>query len=50
MGHGKRIVRRWDKELLLKVNDAEIERLKERWTSEDFFQSMMDYFSKKSKM
>jgi len=50
MGHGKRLVRGWEKEHLLKVNDAEIERLEERWVSEDFMESMMAYFAKKSKM
>lgn len=46
----KRLIRSPDKERLHAVNDAEVERLVERWTSDDCFNAMMSFFQNKSKL
>ncbi|XP_059477990.1 enoyl-CoA delta isomerase 2-like [Neocloeon triangulifer] len=50
MNLGKGMVRQWDKEDLLRINAAEVELLQQRWTSQDFFDSLIAFFAKKSKM
>ncbi|XP_076043853.1 enoyl-CoA delta isomerase 2-like [Oratosquilla oratoria] len=48
--YAKELMRNANREVLHKVNDAECDRLMERWTSEDFFEAMMKFFKRKSKL
>ncbi|XP_057680427.1 enoyl-CoA delta isomerase 2, mitochondrial isoform X2 [Corythoichthys intestinalis] len=46
----KRLIRSGEKERLHAVNDAEVERLMERWTSEECFNAVMSFFQAKAKL
>ncbi|XP_077480545.1 enoyl-CoA delta isomerase 2 isoform X2 [Stigmatopora argus] len=46
----KRLIRSGEKEHLHAVNDAEVERLMERWTSEECFNAVMSFFQAKAKL
>ncbi|XP_077592432.1 enoyl-CoA delta isomerase 2 isoform X2 [Stigmatopora nigra] len=46
----KRLIRSGEKERLHAVNDAEVERLMERWTSEECFNAVMSFFQTKAKL
>ncbi|CAN9506052.1 unnamed protein product [Ophioblennius macclurei] len=46
----KQLIRSVDKERLYAVNDAEVERLTERWTSDECFNAVMSFFQAKSKL
>ncbi|XP_008400379.1 enoyl-CoA delta isomerase 2 isoform X2 [Poecilia reticulata] len=46
----KQLVRSVEKERLYAVNDAEVERLMERWTSEECFSAVMSFFQAKAKL
>jgi len=39
-----------EKERLYAVNDAEVERLMERWTSEECFNAVMSFFQARAKL
>lgn len=43
-------MRQVDKEKLYGVNDAEVERLVERWLSDECMQAIMSFFQAKSKL
>ncbi|XP_035981116.1 enoyl-CoA delta isomerase 2, mitochondrial [Fundulus heteroclitus] len=46
----KQLIRSMDKQHLYAVNDAEVERLMERWTSEECFNAVMSFFQAKAKL
>ncbi|XP_071451203.1 enoyl-CoA delta isomerase 2-like isoform X3 [Hetaerina americana] len=46
----KALVRRWDVDELRKANEAECERLKERWGSEDFINAVVKFISRRNKL
>ncbi|XP_049912465.1 enoyl-CoA delta isomerase 2, mitochondrial [Epinephelus moara] len=46
----KQLIRSLEKEHLHAVNDAEVERLVERWTSDECFNAVMSFFQAKSKL
>lgn len=46
----KRLIRSTEMERLHAVNDAEVERLVERWTSDECFNAIMSFFQNKSKL
>lgn len=46
----KRLIRSSELERLHAVNDAEVERLVERWTSDECFDAIMSFFQNKSKL
>lgn len=46
----KQLIRGVDKEQLHAVNDAEVERLMERWLSDECMQAIMSFFQAKSKL
>lgn len=46
----KLLIRSAEKERLHAVNDAEVERLVERWTSDECFKAIMSFFQNKSKL
>ncbi|XP_069033710.1 enoyl-CoA delta isomerase 2 isoform X1 [Embiotoca jacksoni] len=46
----KQLIRSVEKERLHTVNDAEVERLIERWTSEECFNAVMSFFQAKAKL
>lgn len=46
----KQLIRSAEKERLYAVNDAEVERLTERWTSDECFNAVMSFFQAKSKL
>lgn len=46
----KLLIRSTEKERLHAVNDAEVERLVERWTSDECFNAIMSFFQNKSKL
>ncbi|XP_061660491.1 enoyl-CoA delta isomerase 2, mitochondrial isoform X2 [Syngnathoides biaculeatus] len=46
----KQLIRSVEKERLHAVNDAEVERLMERWTSDECFNAVMDFFRSKAKL
>lgn len=46
----KQLIRSVDKERLYAVNDAEVERLVERWTSDECFSAVMSFFQAKAKL
>uniref|UniRef100_A0A3B3UKU1 Enoyl-CoA delta isomerase 2 n=1 Tax=Poecilia latipinna TaxID=48699 RepID=A0A3B3UKU1_9TELE len=46
----KQLIRSVEKERLYAVNDAEVERLMERWTSEECFNAVMSFFQAKAKL
>ncbi len=46
----KQLIRSMEKERLYVVNDAEVERLIERWTSDECFNAVMNFFQAKSKL
>ncbi|PWA15698.1 hypothetical protein CCH79_00019578 [Gambusia affinis] len=46
----KQLVRSVEKDRLYAVNDAEVERLMERWTSEECFNAVMSFFQAKAKL
>lgn len=46
----KQLIRSNEKERLYAVNDAEVERLMERWTSEECFNAVMNFFQAKAKL
>ncbi|KAM9774475.1 enoyl-CoA delta isomerase 2, mitochondrial [Syngnathus typhle] len=46
----KQLIRSMEKERLHAVNDAEVERLTERWTSDECFNAVMSFFQAKSKL
>ena len=48
--YSKDLVRGRERELLHAVNQAECDRLLERWQSEDCMQAIMKFFSRKSKV
>ncbi|XP_037552971.1 enoyl-CoA delta isomerase 2 [Nematolebias whitei] len=46
----KQLVRSVDKERLYAVNDAEVQRLMERWTSDECFNAVMSFFQAKARL
>ncbi|XP_026218087.1 enoyl-CoA delta isomerase 2, mitochondrial [Anabas testudineus] len=46
----KQLIRSMEKERLYAVNDAEVERLIERWTSDECFNAIMSFFQGKAKL
>ncbi|XP_041824004.1 enoyl-CoA delta isomerase 2, mitochondrial isoform X2 [Melanotaenia boesemani] len=46
----KQLIRSMEKERLHAVNDAEVERLMERWTSDECFNAVMSFFQAKAKL
>lgn len=46
----KQLIRSAEKERLHAVNDAEVERLVERWTSDECFNAIMNFFQAKAKL
>ncbi|XP_028288652.1 enoyl-CoA delta isomerase 2 isoform X1 [Parambassis ranga] len=46
----KQLIRSLEKERLYTVNDAEVERLMERWTSDECFTAVMSFFQAKAKL
>ncbi|XP_035812878.1 enoyl-CoA delta isomerase 2, mitochondrial isoform X1 [Amphiprion ocellaris] len=46
----KQLIRSTEKDRLHAVNDAEVERLVERWTSDECFNAIMSFFQAKSKL
>lgn len=46
----KQLIRGIEKEKLHAVNDAEVERLVERWLSDECMQAIMSFFQSKSKL
>ncbi|KAG8225531.1 hypothetical protein J437_LFUL006070 [Ladona fulva] len=46
----KHLIRQWDIEALRKANEAECERLKERWSSGDPMNAMVNFLSRRSKL
>ncbi|KAK5877711.1 hypothetical protein CesoFtcFv8_025190 [Champsocephalus esox] len=46
----KQLIRSAEKQRLHDVNDAEVERLMERWTSDECFQAVMSFFQSKAKL
>ncbi len=46
----KQLIRAVEKEKLHAVNDAEVERLVERWLSDECMQAIMSFFQTKSKL
>ncbi|CAL9697786.1 unnamed protein product [Knipowitschia caucasica] len=46
----KQLIRGSEKALLHKVNDAEVELLKERWTSDECFNAVMSFFQTRAKL
>ncbi|XP_017259717.1 enoyl-CoA delta isomerase 2, mitochondrial [Kryptolebias marmoratus] len=46
----KQLIRSVEKERLYAVNDAEVERLMERWTSDECFSAVMSFFQAKAKL
>ncbi|KAM4533932.1 enoyl-CoA delta isomerase 2 isoform 2-T2 [Odontesthes bonariensis] len=46
----KQLIRSMEKERLYAVNDAEVERLMERWTSEECFNAVMSFFQARAKL
>ncbi|XP_016138205.1 enoyl-CoA delta isomerase 2, mitochondrial-like [Sinocyclocheilus grahami] len=46
----KQLIRVVEKEKLHAVNDAEVERLVERWLSDECMQAIMSFFQAKSKL
>uniref|UniRef100_A0A8C1P007 Enoyl-CoA delta isomerase 2 n=1 Tax=Cyprinus carpio TaxID=7962 RepID=A0A8C1P007_CYPCA len=46
----KQLIRAVEKEKLHAVNDAEVERLVERWLSDECMQAIMSFFQAKSKL
>ncbi|XP_047205603.1 enoyl-CoA delta isomerase 2, mitochondrial [Girardinichthys multiradiatus] len=46
----KQLIRSVEKERLYAVNNAEVERLMERWTSEECFNAVMSFFQAKAKL
>lgn len=46
----KRLIRSTEMERLHAVNDAEVELLVERWTSDECFNAIMSFFQNKSKL
>ncbi|XP_072306485.1 enoyl-CoA delta isomerase 2 isoform X2 [Eucyclogobius newberryi] len=46
----KQLIRSSEVERLHEVNDAEVERLKERWTSDECFNAVMSFFQAKAKL
>ncbi|XP_062848116.1 enoyl-CoA delta isomerase 2, mitochondrial [Trichomycterus rosablanca] len=50
LAFSKQLMRQVDKEKLHAVNDAEVERLMERWLSDECMQAIMSFFQAKSKL
>ncbi|XP_033494864.1 enoyl-CoA delta isomerase 2 [Epinephelus lanceolatus] len=50
LAFSKQLIRSLEKEHLHAVNDAEVERLVERWTSDECFNAVMSFFQAKSKL
>ncbi len=48
--YAKDLVRGREKAILHEVNQAECERLEERWVSDDCINAIMKFFSQRSKM
>uniref|UniRef100_A0A1A7WR13 Enoyl-CoA delta isomerase 2 n=1 Tax=Iconisemion striatum TaxID=60296 RepID=A0A1A7WR13_9TELE len=46
----KQLIRSMEKERLYAVNDAEVERLMERWTSDECISAIMSFFQAKAKL
>ncbi|KAL6097452.1 eci2 [Pungitius sinensis] len=46
----KQLIRSTEKTLLHQVNDAEVERLMERWTSDECFNAVMSFFQAKARL
>ncbi|XP_041816942.1 enoyl-CoA delta isomerase 2, mitochondrial isoform X2 [Chelmon rostratus] len=46
----KQLIRSMEKERLHAVNDAEVERLVERWTSDECFNAVMNFFQARAKL
>ena len=46
----KQLIRAVEKERLYAVNDAEVERLIERWMSDECFNAVMSFFQAKAKL
>ncbi|XP_020783246.1 enoyl-CoA delta isomerase 2, mitochondrial isoform X2 [Boleophthalmus pectinirostris] len=46
----KQLVRSAERDLLHRVNDAEVERLVERWTSDECFSAIVSFFQNKAKL
>ncbi|KAK5849532.1 hypothetical protein PBY51_013860 [Eleginops maclovinus] len=46
----KQLIRSAEKQRLHEVNDAEVERLTERWTSDECFNAVMSFFQNKAKL
>ncbi|XP_070842740.1 enoyl-CoA delta isomerase 2-like isoform X2 [Chaetodon trifascialis] len=49
LAFSKQLIRSMEKERLYAANDAEVERLLERWTSDEFFNAINNFFQAKSK-
>ncbi|XP_049421781.1 enoyl-CoA delta isomerase 2, mitochondrial [Epinephelus fuscoguttatus] len=50
LAFSKQLIRSLEKEHLHAVNNAEVERLVERWTSDECFSAVMSFFQAKSKL
>lgn len=50
LAFSKQLIRSVEKERLHAVNDAEVERLVERWTSDECFNAVMSFFQAKAKL
>ncbi|XP_033841981.1 enoyl-CoA delta isomerase 2, mitochondrial [Periophthalmus magnuspinnatus] len=46
----KQLIRSTERELLHRVNDAEVERLTERWLSDECFNAVMNFFQGRAKL
>lgn len=50
LAFSKQLMRGIDKEKLYAVNAAEVERLEERWLSDECMQAVVSFFQSKSKL
>ncbi|XP_032677673.1 enoyl-CoA delta isomerase 2, mitochondrial-like [Odontomachus brunneus] len=46
----KRLITKWNKEVLLRVNEEEVKELKKRWESPDLFERFLNFYSQKSRL
>jgi len=46
----KRLISRWNREILLKVNEEEMKELKKRFESPDLLERMLNFLSRKNKL
>ncbi|CAF3802388.1 unnamed protein product [Rotaria sp. Silwood1] len=45
----KLLIQKWNKEILQRVNNYEVETLKQRWLTEEFVQAMMEFMRGRKK-